>query len=396
MEIMTYELREEGSSLAYYTTVAQFADEVAAEAAGLVGPLLTDFQRYLRESAPETVCSDEEDLVDLLTLGTLWQVYCDDALQLGTLPQQILAGLAHLRQSGGYLKPGVDFLRGILGTIFLQVEDSRDPITPTLKYLEELLQWLAATGEFTQEIRRLERWRAYFGTLSGTEVADGLASVITLAAWFELRSEAVLGRYTGHVEQFLKEVHPQHRWREDVIFCGRRRVEYHLNMVGAELMNRAFRPAFLRTVRKEVLLPGCLRARSEEECPALSTPLGYRCVGCTPQCRVHRLKRFGEAHGFGVAVITHESSFNGKGVGQTDDSLGIVGIACVLNLIAGGWKAKALGLPAQCVLLDYCGCKNHWHPEGVVTDLNLTVFRQILEIPVKPVEAEEAAASGEI
>jgi hypothetical protein len=88
----------------------------------------------------------------------------------------------------------------------------------------------------------------------------------------------------------------------------------------------------------------------------------------------------GEKYGFGVAIITHESSFNSKGIGQTDGRLGVVGIACVLNLIAGGWKAKALGLPAQCVLLDYCGCKNHWHDEGFPTDINLHVLGQILGI----------------
>lgn len=381
MEVITYGLREEGTSHSYYATVARFTDEVIAEAAELVQPLIVAFQQWIQRTAPETLCIEEEDLVDLLTLGTLWQVYCDDALNLGALPQQILSGLAHLRQSGGCAKPGADFLRGILATLFLKVEDNEEPMTPCLHHLKELLEWLDATGEFKQEVQRLQRWQQYFGTLTDGEVADGLASVITFAAWFELRSETVLGKYTEHVDYFLNEIHPQYRWREDVVFCGRRRVEYHLNMVGAELMNRAFRAAFLRTAHKEVLLPGCIRKLPEEDCPATSTPLGYRCVGCTASCRVHQLTRMGEKYGFGVAIITHESSFNSKGIGQTDGKLGIVGIACVLNLISGGWKAKALGLPAQCVLLDFCGCKNHWHDDGFPTDINLDVLSQILAIP---------------
>lgn len=379
MEVMTYLLREGEDSDPYYATITQFTDEVVDEAAILVRPLILDFQRYRLQSAPEVACSEEENLVDLLTLGTLWQVYCDDALHLGALPQNILSGLARLRQSGGCVKPGADFLRGILATLFLKVEDNEEVITPNRKYLQELLQWLDATGEFQQEVQRLRSWYDYFTTVSDAEVADGLASVITLAAWFELRSEQVLGCYTEQVPHFLSDVHPQYKWREDVVFCGRRRVEYHLNMVGAELLNRAFREAFHQVKHIEVLLPGCMRALPAEECPAISTPLGYRCVGCTTTCRVHQLTQKGEEYGCGVAIITHESSFNRKGVGTTDGKLGIIGIACVLNLIAGGWKAKALGLPAQCVLLDYCGCKNHWHVEGFPTDLNIRVLRGILE-----------------
>lgn len=47
-------------------------------------------------------------------------------------------------------------------------------------------------------------------------------------------------------------------WRKDVIFCVSRRAEYHLNMVGAEIMNRAYRERFIKTPKKAVLLPACM------------------------------------------------------------------------------------------------------------------------------------------
>jgi len=68
-----------------------------------------------------------------------------------------------------------------------------------------------------------------------------VATTMAFSAWFEARSEAALGRYTPQVEHYLTEIRPHYRWREDVIFCGRRRVEYHLNMVGTETLNRVFR-----------------------------------------------------------------------------------------------------------------------------------------------------------
>jgi len=38
---------------------------------------------------------------------------------------------------------------------------------------------------------------------------------------------------------------------------------------------------------------------------------------------------------------------------------------------------RALGLEAQCVLLDYSGCKRHWDPKGVPTRLDR---KRLLEV----------------
>ncbi|WLD29947.1 MULTISPECIES: DUF116 domain-containing protein [unclassified Clostridioides] len=63
------------------------------------------------------------------------------------------------------------------------------------------------------------------------------------------------------------------------------------------------------------------------------------------------------------------------------EDVGIIGVACVLNLISGGWKVKNFGFVPQCVVLDYCGCKNHWHEKGIVTDIN--VDRLLYTIGIK-------------
>lgn len=129
-------------------------------------------------------------------------------------------------------------------------------------------------------------------------------------------------------------------------------------MVGAEILNRAFRKEFLNTHTKLVLLPACMRAQNEEACRMQDSPEGYLCARCTPACNVSELDRLGEEQGYEVRIIPHESSAFTKHA-QDRGPIGIVGIACVLTLISGGWKARELGLVPQCVLLDYCGCKNH-------------------------------------
>ena len=56
---------------------------------------------------------------------------------------------------------------------------------------------------------------------------------------------------------------------------------------------------------------------------------------------------------------------------------GYIEVACVLNLLEGGYAMKNLELPAQCVFLDYCGCINHWHPLGTPTNLNRKHLKNI-------------------
>jgi len=130
-----------------------------------------------------------------------------------------------------------------------------------------------------------------------------VATTMAFAAWLKARSEAALGRYTPQVEHYLTKVHPHYRRREDVIFCGRRRVEYHLNMVGTETLNRVFRPRFLSTERKGVVVPPCLRAQPDDKCQARLTFFGARCAGCTPGCRVHQLTKLGDQLGLGVLIL---------------------------------------------------------------------------------------------
>ena len=392
MDVITYSLRDgQARSDQYYNDVAAFTDLVLAEAEGRIPRLVEAFQSYLEAINGETPPTLAECTLEALTLGVLWRVYASVALGLAEAPRQALTGLARLRQRGGRLKPGVDFLRGLLATLFLFSDRTRwaEPPAPTLDGLSRLLNWLAATGDFSQEVKRLRVWQEFLASRRSEEASNDLATAIAFAAWFETRSQAVLGRYTPQVEQFLTQVHPGYRWREDVIFCGRRRVEYHLNMVGTEILNRVFRPEFLDTAHKVVLVPPCMRAQPDDKCQAQSTGLGARCVGCTPGCRVHQLTRLGAKLGFGVLILPEDLRVFAGGMSLKDNGkAGIIGISCVLTNAPGGWETQALHVPAQGVLLDYCGCRYHWHKQGIPTDINTGQLVRVLGIN-KPAEGPD-------
>jgi hypothetical protein len=381
MDAITYSLRaDQPRSDQFYRDIAAFTDEVLAKADHDLGAITGAFAA----SAHDDGRTAGEYSFELLTLGVLWREYAHRALKLARPSQRVLSALATLREHSGPAKPAVDALRGALATAFLARNGHAAPVPepPAVAHLGRLVDWLAATGDFEQEVARLRVWLAFFDAQPPEQTESQIAAILTLADWFAARSLDALGQYTPHVERFLRETHPSYRWREDVIFCGRARVEYHLNMVGTEIMNRAFRAAFLATPQKVVLVPPCMRAKTADECQARETPFGQQCAGCEPRCHVHQVTQLGKKRGFAVYIMPRElTSFSpGEGAQAAMTGLGIVGVSCPLTNAQGGWKAKKLHIPAQGLLLDYCGCVWHWHLDGgIPTAINLRQLMRLLE-----------------
>ncbi len=380
MRIITYSLRNGVNSNEYYEAAEQTAAIVSEEGLRELAMELQAFKRYIRENNIEVLRSDVEYLMELLTLGVLLLRYSDDAVVLNQISKQVLTNLVEMRQKGGSLKPSADFLRGLLGTFVLYSEHRPELVSAlqfNTKNFTKLLEWLTAAGEFSQEVKRLSSWLDYAKGLSDEESSELIASAVSFAIWFEEESLKHLGKYTEGLEAYLENVSETHRWRENLIFCSRQRLEYHLNMVGAEIMNKAYREDFIKTKRKAVFLPACIRKRIRGGCKAKEKKGVLYCASCDLGCQVREIKELGEQHGYEVLIIPHESSaFSDEKVPEGE--LGIIGIACVTNLLAGGWKAKSSGIPAQCVLLDYCGCKNHWDDEGFPTAINIERLKSIM------------------
>jgi hypothetical protein len=385
MYVVTYSLHDsKEASDKFYKCLEAFTDEVLSEIHSLTCDITKNYIAYLKQNGGSRLCSTQEHGFELLVLGTMWDIYSGDAGNLGEVPAQLLTGFVALRKQGGVLKPGLDFIRGILSTIFMSPDlyDHLYRLDISLEHLDKLLDWMAASGEFNQEVIRLRKWEGYLHTLPEDKAKDILASAITLAGWFRIRSEEVLGQYTERVDRYLNERRHDRYWREDVIFCGRRRVEYHLNMVGAGIMNRIYREGFKNTAGKAVLIPACMRRLPPDECKGRTDAGGFHCVGCTPECSVFRLTAMGRKYGFSVHVVSHESSIskNRSHEAYLNKDTGVVGVACVLNLISGGWLLDGMGISAQCVLLDYCGCKNHWSRENIPTEINIKQLKKVLDI----------------
>lgn len=381
MDRMTYSLQHEGpNSEGYYHRVRAFTDEVLGQASTTVMSTVKEFMDYVRTYRLEDVRATEEYVLDLLSFGLLWNSYGGYALAVRRAPFITMARMAEWRKRHQQWKPAIDLARGILTTLFLLPKrGAKMPAAlPVLRDVDRLCQWLEATGEFREQALRFVRWRAFWDTMPADQRAEMAARIFKFAGWFVVRSEEVLGQYTPHVNEFLAKARRRYRWREDRIQCMRSRAEYHLNMVGAEIMNRAFRADYRNTEAKALLVPGCMRALPDGECEAARVPEGLRCTGCTPSCHVNQLRERGKKQNFEVYIIPHASDLRRWSPRPGRPRLGVVAVACVTQLVEGGWELKRYDVPAQCVLLDYSGCKKHWHPEGIPTSLNIRELKRIL------------------
>ncbi|RAP52000.1 MAG: hypothetical protein BZ138_03970 [Methanosphaera sp. rholeuAM270] len=190
---------------------------------------------------------------------------------------------------------------------------------------------------------------------------------LVLTRWFCKNSGKYLREYTSNLDNYIEQNGNSHLMEEDVIFYHGHELEYHLNMLGAEIMNRLFREEYDKRIRKAIILPSCMNSNNKK-CKAKEERLGHVCTFCNTKCNVFRISKQYKEHE--LYIVSHESTAF-KGAKKEDQKeLGILGVTCVLNLISGGWKASNLSIPPQCVLLEHVACKKHWLTEDIYGNIN--------------------------
>jgi hypothetical protein len=371
--LITYSLRDgERDSHDYYQSVAAFADSWFAVATRDLENILTGFRAH-RLSHRQSDRTDAEYAFELLALGVLLHEHVDDISRLPNYVARLLNFLVRVQEHYPSIEDHLKRWRGRIAAWARsggsQTENGDD--------VDSLIKWLRANGATTQA-DRFAQWQSYFHEIGFGSTRHITARCIAIASDFIASSEIALGKYTPQVPTFLAKVAPKYQGRYDAELVSRTRAEYHLGMLGTEILNRAYRQRFLSAKQKIVIVPPCMRAQPEDKCKAIQTRYGAKCQACTPSCRVHQITKLGEKRGFDVYIIPDELRVFGAGAG--DSRLGVVGVSCALTNWSGGWDADDAHIAAQGVLLDYVGCTYHWDDEGFPTDTNLKKLQEVVGI----------------
>lgn len=323
--------------------------------------------------------SPDETVLDLLIMGVLWNQYKgrwkNSAI---VVKEKVLNQLYTARMKAPHFKPVVDSVRGKLATAFLdQPQTGNAEIS--LQNFTLLSKWLSATNEFNEEVIRIDSWLEFLAKLPERAARLFLMDVCAFAAWFKLEASKSLGTYTKRVESFLSTQKYKYRGKENYFFTGRSEVEYHLNMVGAAIMNESLKKEFQETEFQVLLLPSCM-AKSKN-CQKVEAMHGTICQHCTKGCNISNASREMMDKGVHTFIVSHSSSFS-KSLERWSNQkrIGLIGTACVLNLLKGGFEMKRLNIPAQCVFLDYSGCSKHWTELGIPTSVCLSKVSSLVEV----------------
>jgi len=359
----------------YYAGVKEFTSRFYNCVSQKLSDHIDSFGKFVLQQDLKISRSFEEYFLDLLSIGVYWRVYINSALVKQSLVLSILHKLYHIRRKSSFWKRSADGLRGILATVFLFRKKTGAVSTAyNTANFKQLCRWMAAAGDFDEELQPIEVWLDYFSSLRREQVQRILEAAVAAAADLEKIANGALGEYLSL--DLLASAPPGRRWREDVVLNSRPALLYYLNMFGAELLNRVYRQQFLEAETIYLLLPGCIRYRRDSRCKAENTTEGLLCRGCTDDCSVNVYTRQLAFRRIKVLLIIHGSqAFEGDHL--FPEGSGVIGVACIQSLISGGLKARRLGLPAQCVLLDAPGCR-HWCRKDCTTSINQNTLEAIL------------------
>ena len=373
------------NSNAFYERLELLTQRILKKGSYEMQLLLKDYRRRRFSNQPW-----QETLLDIIMLGVLGNLYAGKQIPLLSIKHTILKKLYQIRKHHPKLKKHTDRLRGRLACHWLAGSNNRFPAYPTtLKELDSMLLFLSATNEYNEEIKRFRPVLRFLKEKNAGQLHQSLNSIMQLGRWFISEAKEHLGSFTSSVAPFL-EAHPAgYAGREDFFFCGRQEAEYHLNMVGAQIINRVQRAEFLQTRQRVLLVPTCMA--SGPHCCATQKGSDLVCAHCTPSCRISELTRQMENNGLKTVLIRHSSKFSSwLKPWANQNHTGLIGTACVLNLLMGGFEMKRLNIPSQCVFLDHCSCQKHWKSTKP-TDINA---QQICKTNQMAVRAETACTKS--
>ena len=371
---LVYDLRfADGCSDGFYEDVARFSDRLLAEIEWRAGEVLDGYTRHVQEFLREAGRSRGEYAIELLTLGLSLRQYGGAAEDTPGWVVVLARELFWLRRRSAIMKPPADLLRAAITRRFLLPKIGRKTTARwnALDGLPRLIEWLQAAGEFEQEAARLNNWQSYLSTLPRAEAERCIETAAEIFDWFQRKADRALGVYTRGVSGFLAGEYARRGCREDQIFCGKEPVEYHLSMVAAEIMNRGLRGEFEQTPQRVVLVPGCMRGAYARNCQARQSGVDITCSACNPACAVNRITRRMRSLGAKVYLVPHSTGFSRwLERWQHAPEVGVTAVACMLNILPGGYEMRARGIASQCVPLDYPGCAKHWRHKSISTGVN--------------------------
>lgn len=182
-----------------------------------------------------------------------------------------------------------------------------------------------------------------------------------------LQIDPHLRKYTENVEHHLRKLSLT-KWRDRRLATSRE--QYHLYMLEIELTNRAFAEEFRKADRKIALLPYCLQDFSVS-CMSEKAGFDYQCRHCSKRCFQNHTSMILERNNIEPYIWSGGNMKQlARHTAEAKSTLGILGIACVPELIFGMRSVRKKGLPVVGIPLNANRCIR-WFGEFLPNSVDL-------------------------
>jgi len=169
-----------------------------------------------------------------------------------------------------------------------------------------------------------------------------------------------LAPYIAGVNDFIRKVRKDPKTNADSLRLKPPDI-YSRNMLAVGVLNRLNRESFLKTKKKVIVLPDCLKNYGEWTCCKADTGIATECTQCTDECLVFEsVERFADENTALVLEPDDLQKYLADIKAGAPTEVGVVGVACALTLLSGFQRTLKLKMPTQGVFLNYSSCAHHW------------------------------------
>lgn len=239
---------------------------------------------------------------------------------------------------------------------------------------DECLQAWPDIAVLLADIRRATKSSRRLGRLARSLQGDPHAGHAPAACALARATDA-LSPYLCDIDAHLRQLSLGQRSDSELTTT---REQYLLYCLEVELTNRTHVERFKAAGTKIAFLPHCLRERFDEDCKVRVEGLDYVCTSCTPGCYIDAVSRALRLHDVQPYIwMQADLSRVLKAGARREGGLGVLGIACLPELVAGMRRCERARVPVVGLPLDGNCCARWWGTMGETT-VDVDRLRELL------------------
>jgi len=239
---------------------------------------------------------------------------------------------------------------------------------------DEILAWFSCSEkQLLEYIQKASRYPRRLGKATASNPADDRLKYLTG------KSHEVLSPYMSGIDSHLKFTSRFKHITDRELLTTRE--QYYLYMPEFELANRAYIEGFLASDFKIALLPYCLK-ENHNDCKAQTDEIDYRCRGCLKTCYINRVSSLLKEYSIHPYILSR-GRVGGmlKELNAKHRSTGILGIACVVELVMGMRLCMKAKIPVVGIPSNANRCPR-WMDTMYDTSVDLSAIERLLKFRV--------------